>query len=94
MKKYSIIIKDTLLNNETKIIEDDNQRAFIARVCSWHETGRSDLGEESDAHDALTDAEISHLLPRLQCGQHIDLSHGITRYTYRFITFNGTLVQD
>lgn len=94
MKKFSVIITDTLLNNATHLIEHDNEKAFIAKVISYHETGRSDLGEEGEAHDEITDAEVSRLLPRLRSGKHTDTSHGITRYTYRFITFNGSIVPD
>jgi hypothetical protein len=94
MKKFSIIITDTLHYNSIYLIEDDNEKAFIAKVISYHETGRSDLGEEGEKRDEITDTEVSRLLPRLRSGKHTDVSHGITRYTYRFITFNGSLVPD
>lgn len=95
MKLFSVLIEDTLFPNGPyglQLIEHDNKKAFISRVLSFHETGRSDLGEEGRDHDRITDDEIAILKPRIENGKNTNLTHGITRYSYRFVTFNGSLV--
>lgn len=94
MKNFSVLITDTLEGGRLYLIENDNEKAFYAQVCAWHEGGRSDLGEEGEEREKITDEEVEILQLRLKRGKHTQPSHGITRYEYRFITFHGELVAD
>jgi len=94
MKQFSLLITDTLEGNSLYLIEDNNEKAFFAKVGGYHECARYDLGVEGQEREEITAQELDILIPRLKSGKHTKIKHGITRYEYRYITFMGELVED